>query len=378
MSTHRRTLLAGMFGSLAVLASGQTASGATVIGQLTDPEQPVVDASVDIVSASIEQDGGLLTFAIETRGDIPTPLPSNEALRYIWFVDADNNPATGQPNDEVGSEFNVRAVISGSSMDGFVDITGSLPGGGTGTVTVEGNRVEMTISLSQIASPEGFHWLCDAVYLVNDAVVSTNLYTAAAVAYTLPYTPPAHVELTPPLLMLCPTGPAAGQLTVEVRDAEGNVLPIEDYHLTFESTNEAVATVDEDGLVTAHSVPVQFNDSPFVSVRADGVLSDNASLIRVTSTDLGIEHQMYEADDLSLYLPAEIEGIDLDQITTDFQVLEGTSMAYAAQQMGIGIVAADAGRQYYVLDVTDDPATVPCGHQRQSYTTGLGVRRAHP
>ncbi len=344
-----------------LISGAAPAFAGELIGQLTDPEQPAVEASVDIINASIEQDGGLLTFVMETRGEIPVPLPSNETLVYIWFVDADNDPDTGQPHGALGSEFNVRAVIAGDQMVGFVDITGSLPGGGMGTVTVEANRIEMTIGLAQIANPEQFHWRCDAAYSVDGLVVSFNSETAVAVADTLPYTPPAHVEITSPLLMLCPTGPATGQLTVEVRDADGNPQPLDQYHLTFESTNPAVASVDDTGLVTAHAVPTQFNDMPYVNVWADGLHSDNGALIRVTSDDLGVEHQMYAAADLSLYLPAEIEGVDLDQITTEFQVVAAMSMAYAAQQTGIGTMPFNGGRHYFVLDVTDDPATVPCG-----------------
>ena len=270
-------------------------------------------------------------------------------------------PAPDRPHGEVGSEFNVRVTISGTTIGGFVDITGSLPGGGSGTVTIEGNRIEITINLTQIANPEQFHWRCDAAHSVDSMVVSYNMETVVAVADTLLYTPPAHVEITTPLLMLCPTGPSTGQLTVEIRDADGNLLPTDQYHLTFESLNENVASVDDTGLVTAHAVPVQFNDTPYVNVWADGLWSDNGSLIRVTGTDLGVEHQMYDAPNISFYLPAEIEGVDLDQITTDFQVVEATNMAYETQQAGIGTLPFNGGRHYFVLDVTDDPATVPCG-----------------
>jgi hypothetical protein len=80
---------------------------------LTDPENHEIYGFVDILSARVEQDGGLLTFVIETRGDIPTTLSQpDDSIIYLWFVDADNNPSTGQPHGDLGSEFNVRTVIS--------------------------------------------------------------------------------------------------------------------------------------------------------------------------------------------------------------------------------------------------------------------------
>ena len=62
-------------------------------------------------------------------------------------MDTDNDPGTGQPHGAVGSEFNVRAVVGQSSVGGFVDVTGSLPGGGLGTVVFDGARVEISIGM---------------------------------------------------------------------------------------------------------------------------------------------------------------------------------------------------------------------------------------
>ena len=42
-------------------------------------------------------------------------------------VDADRNGTTGQPHGTLGSEFNVRAVVSELYGGGWVDVTGSLP-----------------------------------------------------------------------------------------------------------------------------------------------------------------------------------------------------------------------------------------------------------
>jgi hypothetical protein len=116
-----------------------------------------VPAYIDSLSASIVQNGGVLTFVAETRGAIPTSVSgSGEYVRFIWFVDGDQNSSTGQPHGSVGSEFNVRAVIDPSGINGYVDVTGALPGGGLGNVTIVGNRIEMTVGPPQIASPGTF------------------------------------------------------------------------------------------------------------------------------------------------------------------------------------------------------------------------------
>ncbi len=88
---------------LAILLTPAMGHAATVIGQLTDPEHPSVPASLDILSAQVEQTGGQLTFAIQTRGAIPTSLPRpDDTLTYLWFVDTDENRSTGQPHGPLG------------------------------------------------------------------------------------------------------------------------------------------------------------------------------------------------------------------------------------------------------------------------------------
>lgn len=348
---------------LAVLATGLSrAFGGPVIGQLTDPEHGSVEPFVDILSAWIEQDGGRLTFGIETRGPIPSSVPPEETLTFLWLVDADDDPATGQPHGALGSEFNVRAVVSPLDGGGFVDVTGSLPGGDGGLpVTVNGNRIEMTIWLSRIAAPAHFHWRCDAARVVNGIVISYNGETTVAEAAPASYTPPARVTVTTPLLMLSLADKPTGMLEVVIRDADGNILPNAEHVLTFRSTNEASATVDAAGLVTARWAPVYEWQVAYVDVMADDVMADNAAVIRVTQTDLGLAHQMYFGEHVAYYLPPEIEGVDLATLTAQYQVVEATDRAYAAQHAGVGDVHVGEGLLYLVLDVGDGPGAAPCG-----------------
>jgi hypothetical protein len=343
-------------------SSASTPASADVIGQLSDPAAPATEAAVDILSAWVEQDGGRLTFGIETRGNIPTSVPPEETLTFLWMVDADNDPATGQPHDGLGSEFNVRAVISPLYGGGFVDVTGSLPGGDGGLpVTIDGNRIELTIWLSRIAAPSHFHWRCDAARVVDGMVMSYNGETAFTEAAPSPYTPPARVTVTTPLLMLSMSGPSSGMLDVVIRDAAGNILPNAEHVLGFRSSNEVSATVDATGLVTAHWAPVYEWQVAYVDVWADDLMADNAAVIRVTQTDLGLDHQTYPGVNIAYYLPPVIEGVDLAALTAQYQVVEATDRAYAAQQAGIGDAYVGEGLLYLVLDVADSPGAAPCG-----------------
>ena len=133
------------------------------IGQLSDPNELSIPEYCDIIFAEVEKTSQTLTFSIKTRGTIPESMPDPCNITFLWLIDADNNPETGQnPWEQVGSEFNVRAVV-GSSVDGYVDVTGAWPpGGGQGSVTIDGNQIQITIEMEQIGSPDLFHFRCDA------------------------------------------------------------------------------------------------------------------------------------------------------------------------------------------------------------------------
>ena len=51
---------------------------AEVIGMLVDPQHSWVEAPMDILSASIDQDRGRLASSMQVRGPIPTSLPGRK------------------------------------------------------------------------------------------------------------------------------------------------------------------------------------------------------------------------------------------------------------------------------------------------------------
>jgi hypothetical protein len=152
------------------------------VGELTDAERPAAPAYVDLTAARIVQHGRSATFILETRGTIPTTLPQpTDKLTYLWLIDVDRDPGTGQNHGEVGSEFNVRAVIGQNDGGAFVDVTGALPGGGYGTLVINGNRLELTLRLDQIASPAQINWRSDAFgYVTGLGNINNGGETAVA------------------------------------------------------------------------------------------------------------------------------------------------------------------------------------------------------
>jgi hypothetical protein len=358
---------------VALLAA--TAPASTLLGSLVDDEDPAIDASLDIVAASITQDGGRMTFAMQLRGPLPSLLPLHDDTQtYLWFIDTDSDPATGQPHDGLGSEFNVRAVIGQNWGGGWADVTGSVPGGGDGVVTVDGNTISITVWLGQMGDPDTFAWRCGTFAELDGSWVPGNAETEILSASTLPFTPYARATVVTPILELCPTGPATGQLQVVLRDAAGNILPNEDHVLTYHSTSESVATVDANGLVTAIAPPTEHWQTPYIEVWADGVMTDNSAVIRVNAVDIGVTHQTYAGAHVSFYLPPVIEGVDLETLLQQYEVVEATDLAWLAGEQAMSINPYHSGTEWFVLDVASDPVTSVCGASgnpvRLGWTTG--------
>lgn len=338
-----------------------SSGGGTQISSLSDEVQPEVEAYIDVLSASVVQDGGRLTFTAITREEMPTTVSqSGDFVRLIWFVDADLNGGTGQPNGTIGSEFNVRAVVDTDGINGFIDVTGALPGGGNGSVAIAGDQIEMTIWLGQIDVPLAFNWNVDACAFISGGPNECQGHTASASATTLPYTPPSSVELLPPLLMLSPSGTQSGQLQVVVRDENGIVQDPGNYEITFAIDDTGVATVQQNGVVTAVATPSKFGDTPRVYAFADGVASSNGSVIRSTDVDLGIEHQPYPGRNVSFYVPPAIDGADLDSIITSLQIVQATDWAYDIERVFVGTTTFGGNTHHLVLDPAND-GTEPCG-----------------
>lgn len=345
-----------------VLLAAAPATAATILSSLSDPPHAACPAELDILAADVAQDGGRLTFTMDLRGLLPAVPPDPEdILVYLWYVDADGDPATGQPHGAIGSEFNVRADLSQVYGGGWVDVTGGMPGGGEGQVTVDGATISITCWLGEIADPDAFHWSCATFAIDDGVVVPGNGDTSLAIATPLPYTPPAVVVVTTPILELCPTGPATGQLQVELRDAAGAVIPNEGHLITYRSTNPDVATVDADGLVTAIAPPEHHWQTPYIEVWGDGLMTSNSAVIRVNSVDVGIAHETLAGAAVRFCLPHEIEGVDLGALTAAYEVVHATDLAYAALATGVGPDRTNWGPQWLVLDVASDPVTSVCG-----------------
>ena len=86
---------------------------------------------------------------------------------FGWFLDTDLHATTGQPHNDIGSDFDVQvAYTPGSGWTGQVFDTAAEEGFDIDTYEVNEGMVSMWLPLSALGGPSAFHWI--AITLEGD------------------------------------------------------------------------------------------------------------------------------------------------------------------------------------------------------------------
>ncbi len=181
------------------------------------------------------------------------------------------------------------------------------------------------------------------------------------------------ISIVPPILLLSVSSNQAGKLTLQVRDAYGNdVIP---NSINFYSSNPNVATVSNDGVVTAVKTPQAFWETPYIAGSADGIQATNAAVIRVTDNSLGITLLPFIGKHITFYVPKEpIQGFDYQRIFREWDVLRITDLAYEIIYNVTDFRPFNGGIQFLVNDPGHGAdGTVPCGLSGNPIRLGTDV-----
>ncbi len=197
-----------------------------------------------------------------------------------------------------------------------------------------------------------------------DGVVSSNATQVTA----------GRFNLLPPILLLSVNDKHTGQLTVRLEDADGTPVLLADKTVEFASSNSTVASVSNDGTVTAHQPPQTFSETPYVSVQVDNVYAENAAVIRVTSETLGLSMISLSGSNIAFQIAQEIGDYNYEQIFSDYEVVRVTDIAYQLKREATGTTPSNGGIQYLVNDPGHGgDGTVPCGLSGNPVRLGTDV-----
>ena len=233
-----------------------------------------------------------------------------------------------------------------SSIDFFADNPSAVSVSGTGEVQAAVQKF-------------GYCWVTAKI----DGILSSNHVDIRV----------GSIRLLPPILLLSVADNPTGSLALQIRDAAGSDVSPSTTH--FLSSNPSVATVSNDGLVTAIMPPADFSSTPYITAEADRIPANNAAIVRVTHTTLGLSLDAFAAKHLTFYVPQQpINGFDYEQIFSAWDVVRITDIAYELEHEATGIYPFQGDMQF----LANDPGhggdgTVPCGVSGNPVRLGTDV-----
>ncbi len=205
-------------------------------------------------------------------------LEPTETTKYLWLVDTDKNQATGQTHKFVGSEYNIHVENYDGLWQGFVvGINEGSPGGGIGSVFINGNTVSITVDKTQIGSPASFNWEIDTF---SDSSGGDETDTYATMTLNQITNGIGKIKLSPDQLILR-NGQTAGTVKVLAFDDQNNSVSLSGKNIEFFSTNPSVATVDSSGTVKGTGF-----GSTEITACVDGIISSNTTQVMLGRLNL--------------------------------------------------------------------------------------------
>jgi PKD repeat protein len=182
-----------------------------------------------------------------------------------------------------------------------------------------------------------------------------------------------HWRIEPPILLLSPTDEPTVTLTLDVANADGTAVNLSGHSITFSGGN-SVASVSNEGIVTALSPPQQFWDSPYISAQFDGQGANNAAFTRVTTNTLGLMMRRYRGEHTLLQVADQVGSYPYGQLMGELQAVKVSDAAYLLEQWLTGATPNNGDLQFLVMDPGYDlDGTVPCGLAGNPLRLGVGV-----
>jgi hypothetical protein len=254
----------------------------TVISSVSDKvdDVPSQYSFIDIVYAEIRQINlDTLQFEMKVKSTIPLN-PGNDVVVYLWAIDTDLNPNTGQRHFFVGSEYNIRATFYDGHWQGWVDPIGQRPGGGQCLVFIDNDTVSILVKRSQIGNATHFSW---GVFASDDrdGYDGADSYSICQLLSEIPSSDVVSEILLSPSQLILSNGISSGKLSISVKDVNGEKLSFSS--VKFFVDHPAMINITTQGEVLA--IPGKFGYC-WITAKVDGIISSNHVEVAIGSAFL--------------------------------------------------------------------------------------------
>ena len=176
---------------LVVLFSVNSLATNILISEQTDALGDASPGFCDIVASRVWQvDSSHYQLEIEVASDIPQTTDPDEWIRFIWYLDCDLDPNTGQPHGNIGSEFNIRSQQSVDPDNSYanIDVTGAINAiGGRIIKFISGRTVTVLVPFNKIGNASQFYWKCQITTAsggLNDQIADIALASPTDILFS--------------------------------------------------------------------------------------------------------------------------------------------------------------------------------------------------
>jgi Tol biopolymer transport system component len=144
---------------------GPAAPAGELLSSVSDPAGDAAASYLDILEASISRAGDQLVVSMRLNGPVPSEVPGG--LPYVWALDTDLNPSSGQVHNDIGSDYNLRVGYDPDPGHGpYYGWHGYIDNLGEGTASppldtfyINSDTVYLWVPIADIGSPEAFDWV---------------------------------------------------------------------------------------------------------------------------------------------------------------------------------------------------------------------------
>jgi len=305
------------------------------------------------VRAGVDQVApGVLQFWMELAEPPITDPDAGHGTTYVWFVDSDCNPATGQAHGALGSEYNIRAVVQNHVWEGTGHVDG-IDGRPSceAPMLVDGTKVFVLVTLDKIGNPPRFTWNCGTSAWNGSQKYLTEVNTFIPSALTLSDGQPSRVIIEPILMLR--QGVSSVAPRVRAFNMKGSPLSLKDRRVTLFASPYRLKVVGQ--RVEAEA---DWAGRAKVTAMVDGVLSSNIAhmyvgTIEVVPAIMHLELSTRPVAKVSLRAadangkPIPLQGHDV-QLTNDFN-----DVAVLSPDGTVRALTSGAGRQTHIRAMFD-------------------------
>lgn len=163
---------------------------------------------------------------------------------------------------------------------------------------------------------------------------------------------------------------ARSAVPLQIRDASGAIVG---GTMSFFGYDTSLISISNDGYVTAKRPETSTEIGAWVDATIGGQSVANSCIVRVLSTNYNLVYTVAESPNTMLYYPTSVNGENISNYVTQFEMAQATEYAYKVERTLMGTTPFGGCKQIYEIDFGEAEAQRVCGISGNPIRIGWGA-----